>query len=248
MRNVKGFAERLWALGQLVKRGQGLLEEGDGLAVGRSRPCFLCCLPQVGRRAIPQCPAHRMVSQPLDMLDQTVPVERLDRIEDPGVEDALPVLEEAPVHHLIGQRMLEGVLGLREEARLVEKLRGLKAGQPGPERILWQLGDGEQEGERHITSHNGRRLEQALIFRREPVDACREHGLYGDWYITFRQSPREPVGAPGAREDLSLDQTPDALLHEERVPLGPFDEQALERTKTRLLSQHGFQEPFRRLC
>jgi hypothetical protein len=39
--NVEGFAERLWALGQLAKRGQGLLEERDCLVVGRSRHRFL---------------------------------------------------------------------------------------------------------------------------------------------------------------------------------------------------------------
>src|SRR5713101_8361820 len=35
--NVEGFAECLQALGQLLKRDQGLLEEGDCFAVGRSR-------------------------------------------------------------------------------------------------------------------------------------------------------------------------------------------------------------------
>ena len=245
--NVEGFAERLWALAQLLKRGQGLLEERDGFAVGRSRHRLLSRLTQVGDRAIPQRPAHSMVSQPLDVLESTVAVERLDRVEDPGVEDALPILKEAPVHHLVGQRVLEGVLGFGEEARLVEKLGDLQAGQAGPERILRQLGDGEKEGERHVAPDDGGRLEQALVLRRKPVDASREHSLHGDRHMAFWKSPRQPVGAPGADEDLSLDQTADALLHEERVPLGPVDEQALEREKTRLLTQHAFQEPLRRL-
>jgi hypothetical protein len=230
-----------------LKRGQGLLEERDGFAVGRSRPRLLSRLTQVGHRAVPQGPAHRMVGQPLDVLDQAVAVDRLDRFEDPGVEDALAILEEAPVHDLVGQRMLEGVLGLGEEPRLVEKLGRLKAGQAGAELFLRQIGDGEEEGERHVASDDRGRLEQALVLRRQPVDASREHRLHGDRHMAFRQRPREPVGASGADEDLSLDQTADALLHEERVPFGPLDQQALEREKIRLLAQHGFQEALCRL-
>ena len=46
--------------------------------------------------------------------------------------------------------------------------------------------------------------------------------------------PRQLIGAPLAHQDLCLDQRPDALLEEEWVPLGPLDQQSLERPKARV--------------
>ena len=40
-----------------------------------------------------------------------------------------------------------------------------------------------------------------------------------------RQRPRQPVGAALADQRPGLDQRPDALLQEERVALGPLDQQ-----------------------
>jgi len=63
-----------------------------------------------------------VVGQPVDMLDQAVRIEPLDRLRDPAMEGATSVLEQTAVGHLVGEGVLEGVLQVREQARLVQKL------------------------------------------------------------------------------------------------------------------------------
>src|SRR5262245_45084488 len=57
---------------------------------------------------------------------QTVGVEPLEGLDGPGVEPASAVLQQASVGHLVRQRVLEGVLGVREQTRLVEELGRLE--------------------------------------------------------------------------------------------------------------------------
>ena len=55
------------------------------------------------------------MGEPLDLLAEAIPVERLDRLDDPRVQRAPALLEQAAVGHLVGERVLEGVLEIREE-------------------------------------------------------------------------------------------------------------------------------------
>ena len=114
--DVEGLTERLRILGPLLKRGQGLLEERDRLSVGRARHCLLSRLAQVPRRALPHRGAHRMVGQPLHVFGQPVRIEALDRADDAGVQVLAPLLEQRAVGDFMGERVLEGVLGIRERA------------------------------------------------------------------------------------------------------------------------------------
>ena len=75
-----------------------------------------------------------MVGQPLDLLGQAVPGERLDGLDDAGVQHAPPLLEQAAVGHLVGQGVLEGVLQLGEEARLVQELGRLQVRETAVQR------------------------------------------------------------------------------------------------------------------
>ena len=67
-----------------------------------------------------------MVGQPLDVLGQPVRIAAFDGADDAGVQGLAPVLEQGAVGDFMGERMLEGVLGIREEARLVQKLGRLQ--------------------------------------------------------------------------------------------------------------------------
>ena len=71
--------------------------------------------------------------QRLHVLLETVRVETLDRGDDIDVEGAPPVVEQAAVCDLVGQRVLERVFELRQEPVLVEELGRLEAarGRPG---------------------------------------------------------------------------------------------------------------------
>jgi hypothetical protein len=69
------------------------------------------------------------------------------------------VLEQARVGDLVGEGMLEGVLEIREEARLVEKLGRLEVGESQVKAALGYVGDGLQKRERHLLPDDGRRLQ-----------------------------------------------------------------------------------------
>ena len=78
----------------------------------------------------------------------------------------------------MGQGVLEGVVPLGEEARLVEELGRLQVRQAAMERLLGQLGNGLQQGQGHLGADDGGGLQQALVLRRQPVDACRQDRLH----------------------------------------------------------------------
>ena len=78
------------------------------------------------------------------------------------VEGAPPVLEQAAVGDLVGQRVLEGVLEVRDEPGLVQELGGLQGREPTSQRVLGDVRDGLQEGERHVLADDRGRLEERL--------------------------------------------------------------------------------------
>ena len=66
-----------------------------------------------------------MVREHLGVLAEAVGVQALERLEDRGVERAPALLEHAVVGHLVGEGVLERVLEVGKEPRLVQELRGL---------------------------------------------------------------------------------------------------------------------------
>ena len=94
-----------------------------------------------------------------------------------------PLLEQAAVGHLVRQGVLEGVFQLGEEVGLIEELRGLEVGEVAAQVSVRQVGNGLQQGQRHLGANDGGGLQQALGLRRQPVDARCQHGLHGGWHL-----------------------------------------------------------------
>jgi hypothetical protein len=63
-----------------------------------------------------------VVGKPFDLFGQPVRIQRLESLDDERMEPSPPLLKPAPVGHLMGKSMLEGVGEFREKARLVEEL------------------------------------------------------------------------------------------------------------------------------
>src|SRR5262245_49700054 len=114
-----------------------------------------------------------MIRQALDLFCQSVPSERLRRLDDAGMQHPPPLLEQTAVGHLVRQGMLEGVLALRKEARLVEELSGLEVGKTTMQTHFRQLGDGLQEGEGYFVPNHRGGLEEVFLLGWQPVDARR---------------------------------------------------------------------------
>jgi hypothetical protein len=93
------------------------------------------------------------------------------------MERATAVLEHAPVGDLGGEGVLERVLEIRKEPRLVEKLGCQEVGERPAKAVFGHVGDGLQERERHVFPDDGGRLEQPLVLGRQPIDARRQDRL-----------------------------------------------------------------------
>src|SRR5580765_1572842 len=181
--------------------------------------------------------AHRVVGQPLHLLGQAVGVQVLDGRRDARMQAAPPLLQERAVGDVVRERVLERVLHAREQADLVDELRGLELGEVAAEHVLRQVGDRVQEGQRHVGADDGGSLQEALGLGGQPVDACGEHGLHGGRHLDGVDLAREAKAAAIARERLGLDERPHALLEEERIALGAPDEELLERSEPRIVAE-----------
>jgi hypothetical protein len=91
-----------------------------------------------------------VVAQPLDLFGQPPGIERLDCIDDPGVERVPAVLEYVPVGDIVRERMLESILAIWEETRLVQELGRLEVGEPPANALLGLVRDGVEDGERYV--------------------------------------------------------------------------------------------------
>ena len=121
----------------------------------------------------------------------------LDRVDDPRVQRAASLLEQAAVGDLVGQRMLEGVLELRER---VASRTGTRRPAARPDRSA-------QRRPRHPRQSPGAArtarpcrsptpsARDALSPDCEPVDARRQHRLHRGRDLDGWQRPRQPIAA-----------------------------------------------------
>ena len=176
------------------------------------------------------------------MASTTPLVTTRNRSEDMYVEIAAALVEERPIRDLVSQRVLEGVLDLGKEARLVEELAGLQPDEPGAEYVRIEAADGLEEWQRHVLSDGGSRLQQMLVRHRKAIDARRQDRLDRGRHLRRRERSGQAMRAVLAGEHAVLDQRPHALLEEERVTLGALNKQPLERLQGRMVAQETRQE------
>src|SRR5215510_3977917 len=115
--------------------------------------------------------------QAFDLLREPLRVQRLDPLDDASVQSSPSVLQEAPVGHLVCERMLEGVFEVREDARLVQELGRLEVTQSPTQVVLGRVGNGLQQREGHVLPYDRGGLEQTLVLGRQAIDAGGENGL-----------------------------------------------------------------------
>src|SRR5262249_52995596 len=119
-----------------------------------------------------------MVCESINVLGEAISIPGLDGVHDPSVKLPAPIVQHAAVCHLMGERMLEGVLGVRIETSLVEEFGGLQAAKSASKRLVRQVGDRLEQYPGHVLADDGGDLQEAFVFRGEPVNACREDGLH----------------------------------------------------------------------
>src|SRR5215510_724136 len=95
---------------------------------------------------LPDLAAEGMVGEPFDPLGQALRSEVLEGLHNARVQGTPTLLQQAAVGHLMGQGVLEGILALGKEARLVEELGSLQVGETAMQRLFGNLSDSLQQG------------------------------------------------------------------------------------------------------
>ncbi len=144
---VDRLLERRPALGQV---GRGRRAPARSRSPPRAWPSARrpCRPPGAGSR--PRCPRPRRAARDgpgAPRARRALRVEPLEAPQDPRVERAAPVRQEARVRDLVGERVAEGVLEVGEEPRLVEEL-GRHAAGPGSRRSASSGDVGDRREER----------------------------------------------------------------------------------------------------
>ena len=149
---------------------------------------------------------------------EVVRVELPDRARDGGVYGGASLAELGPVRHVAGQRVLEGVLRHRVERLLVDELGRLEGRQRFGDLPARQSRHGLENRLRELLPHDRTRLEHLLLALRKSIDARCQERLDGARDLQLVDRRGQPVAPLGALEVPGLDQRPDDLLGEERVP------------------------------
>ena len=234
--------EPVAALGKAFKCRERLLERRPRFSVGRALDRPGARLPEIGNGFVPRLGLERVVCEPLDLFAHAVYTELFEDLHTSGVQRAAPFLEEAAIGHLVGEGMLEGVLELREQARLIEKLGGPEVGQAVPQLLFGQLRDRLEDGIGHILSDDRGHLEEALFLPRQPVDPGGQDRLDRGRHLDIVERTHQAVDPTFPDKGLRLDQSPDALLQEEGIPLRALDQEPLERRESAIVSCEGLEQ------
>ena len=230
--HIDGSPQSLRARGEPGEQLEPLLILSRALRDGPAGARLATRLSKVVHGFLPDLPPHGMMSQEIGVLGGQIRLESLDSLDHRRMQSRLPVVDQAPIGDVVSERVLERVLEFGKDARFVEEFGPPESCQRLTELLIGHVGDGPQEGNRHVLAHDRRRLEQPLVLGQEPIDARREDGLHGRWHLDRVDVLPQPVSPPLPEQDFRLHDRPHTLLEEERIPFRPLEEQLLERRET----------------
>src|SRR5215467_4629187 len=217
------------ALRQRREDLQRLLEPGSGIRECRPSHRLESGLAEIVNCLLSQLAAEGVVSETLHVFGQTFRIKRFNGIDDPRMEDAPALREQAPVRNLLRERVFESVLEIREELRLVEKFRGLEVGESLAKSVIRKVGDCLEEWPGNVLANDGGGLEQPLVLGPESVDPSREYGLHGCRDLDGFERARELIGSTLAYQHTGFNECPHALFKEKGIGLGAADQHWRER-------------------
>src|SRR5687767_5683510 len=108
-----------------------------------------------------------MLGEFLEMFVEAIGVEPLDRAGQRSVQRATAIVEEAGVGHVLCQRVLEGVVELRDNPGFVDEFGRLQAAQAAVKGFGRKAGDGLEEDKRDLLADHGSDLQEMSVLRSE---------------------------------------------------------------------------------
>ena len=160
------------------------------------------------------------------LLGQLVPSERFQRLDNAGVQHPPPLLEQAAIGHLVREGVLEGVLPLGEQPRLVQELRRLEVREASVQLpSSGTLGNGLQQRQGHLCADDRGRLEELFLLRRQPVNTCREDCLYRGGHLDARERLGQPIRPRLADQDPVSTSVRTLSSRKKGLPCGARDQE-----------------------
>src|SRR5207253_3908637 len=128
-----------------------------------SRQCLRSALAKIEHRLVPHLSSVGVVGQALDMFRDSVTVESFDHLDDASVEKTSTFLEDAPVSHLVSQGVLEDVLRIGKERRLIQELCRLQMREMAMQVCLRLVDDGLKQPKGYVLPDDRGCLEERLL-------------------------------------------------------------------------------------
>ena len=122
-------------------------------------------LSEVRPGRLPPLSPEGMMTETVGVLAKPIGVQTLDTVHDLAMEATAPVVKHAAVGHLMSEGMLECVLEIRKEARLIEELSGLEVTKAAAERLLTLASDRLEQGKCHVLADHCGSLQELLVRR-----------------------------------------------------------------------------------
>src|SRR5438445_10613173 len=140
-------------------------------------------LPKIRDGVRPHLAMPRVVREALDVLAQAIGVEMLAGPNNSRVEHSPALLEQAAVGALVRKGMLERVLDFGKKPGLVQEFGGLQPRETLMQFVVAQASNGFEQTKRDVLADDRCRLQEALVFGCESIDAGRDDRLCRRRYL-----------------------------------------------------------------
>jgi hypothetical protein len=119
-----------------------------------------------------------VLGQTLHLLVPPVTGQRFERLDNLRMQRPPLLREQTAIGHLVGQRVLEGVRTLWEEAGLVQELGHLELQEAVVHSRLGQRSDGLQQQHGHLHANDGCHVQQVLHGGWQAINPRRQYRLH----------------------------------------------------------------------
>src|SRR5262245_9331035 len=102
----------------------------------------------------------------------------LDQLADAAVQRTATLVEQALVGDVLHQRVLERILRIREQTRLVEQLARSETPEGLRKALLVEIGDALEQRQRDLVANHRGALQEVLLVRSQPIDARGQERLH----------------------------------------------------------------------
>src|SRR5262249_11215456 len=152
---INGECLMLGVIMQMAERVERLLEEPYCVAApARPEPC----LARVPHRLLPHLGVYGVMRQRFDPVATQGATRSLERLAHLAVPEALAIVQETPVRHVVRQRMAKRVDWLGKERLLLEELSVAEPRERRERFVSRQIGNDFQERAWHVLPDDRRAL------------------------------------------------------------------------------------------